>query len=197
MPNGVPRDKSNGYDQIAEEFISRRNLQIGPATVRAWSLTLPSGTAILDLGCGHGIPISQVLIKAGFPVYGLDASPKMIAAFRRRFPAAQAECSPAEDSAFFGRTFDAVIAWGLIFLLPTEVQEIVIRKVAHTLNRGGKFLFTSPPEAVAWTDTLTQRESISIGAEAYQQILTAEGLALDGVASDEGGNYYYFVSKPY
>jgi hypothetical protein len=71
----------------------------------------------------------------------------MIAAFRDRFPDAHAECSSVEGSAFFGRSFDGVIAWGLMFLLPADVQTLVMRKVASVLNRGGKFLFTAPQGA--------------------------------------------------
>ncbi len=142
-----------------------RSSRIGQAKVREWSRTLPLGAAILDLGCGHGVPISQVLIEAGFAIYGVDASERMIGAFRERFPASQVEYSTVEDSKFFGRTFDGVIAWGLLFLLPPETQAGVIRKVGKALQPGGQFVFTSPVEAVAWVDSLTGRESISVGRE--------------------------------
>jgi hypothetical protein len=49
---------------------------------------------------------------------------------------------------------------------------------------------------VTWLDALTGRESISLGAESYQQILSAEGLVLVGEQADEGNNHYYLVSKP-
>ena len=87
-----------------------------------WSQTLPSGARVLDLGCGTGSPISQALIERGFNVYGVDASPMMVAAFRARFPGVPVECAAVEDSDFFSRTFDGVVAWGLFFLLDVEVQ---------------------------------------------------------------------------
>lgn len=190
-------DKSNGYEEIAERFMHARDSYIGAATVMEWSQTLPRGCSILDLGCGHGVPISQALIYSGFAfaLYGVDASAKMISAFRARFPNAHAECSAAEDSEFFNRTFDGVVASGLMFLLPANVQKVVIGKVARALNPGGKFLFTSPAEAATWADALTGRESISLGVEGYRQVLCAEALTLVGEESDEGGNHYYFVSK--
>ncbi len=126
--------------------------------MREWSKTLPRGSSILDLGCGHGVPISQVLINDGFDLYGVDASAKMIAAFREQFPHAHAECSSVEDSEFFGRTSEGVVAWGLMSLLPTDTQTMVIRKVARALNpRARKFLFTSPREAITWPDAVTGR----------------------------------------
>lgn len=120
----------------------------------------------------------------------------MIAAFHKRFSDMQAECSAVEDSGFFDRTFDGVIAWGLLFLLPGETQAQIIRKAAQALKPGGKLLFTSPAEAVTWEDLLTGRESISLGRKAYAQLLEAAGLTLTGESSDEGGNHYYFASKP-
>jgi SAM-dependent methyltransferase len=188
-------DPSNGYEEIAARFIAGRNGRIGPAAVREWSRTLPAGSSILDLGCGHGVPISQTLIEDGFVVYGVDASAKLIAAFRERFPGARTECSSVEDSTFFGRKFDGVIAWGLMFLLPVESQAVVIKKVAGALNRGGTFLFTAPAEAVAWKDSLTGRESVSLGLQEYRRLLSAEGLALAGAGIDEGDNYYFVCKR--
>jgi 2-polyprenyl-3-methyl-5-hydroxy-6-metoxy-1,4-benzoquinol methylase len=192
----IPRDKGKRYEEAAEGFMSARNLRIGASTVREWSRTLAPGSSILDLGCGHGVPISQVLIEAGFAVYGVDASAKPIKTFRERFPGAPAECSAVEDSEFFRRTFDGIVVVGLMFLLPSDVQSGVIRKIARALNQSGKFLFTSPKQAVTWRDSLTGGESVSLGAERYEQILRTEGLLLTGEQSDEGDNHYYLVSKP-
>lgn len=192
----LPLDKSNGYEKMAEHFIAVRNPRIGEATVRRWSRQLAPHTAILDLGCGHGVPISQVLIEEGFEVYGVDASAKMIAAFRRRLAAAHAECCAVEESNFFGRKFDAIIAWGLIFLLPAETQRTVLHKIADALNPGGKFLFTFSKQAASWLDSITGRESVSLGAEGYRHILHSEGFAIVGEDSDEGENHYYFSAKP-
>ena len=196
MTASISPDKSNGYERIAEHFIPARNWRIGPATVREWSRTLTPGSDILDLGCGYGVPISQVFIEQGFALYGVDASSKLIAEFRRRFPAVQVECAAIEDSEFFHRKFPAVIAWGLIFLLPLDSQHLLIRKVANVLEPGGKFLFTASREPETWRDSLTDLESISLGAEKYEQLLKAEGMIVTGHATDEGENYYYFVTKP-
>ena len=79
-------DKSNGYEEFAEHIMHARNVRIGPRTVKEWSKSLPLRSAVLDLGCGSGMPISQALVEEGFQLYGVDASQKMIHAFRDRFP---------------------------------------------------------------------------------------------------------------
>ena len=196
MEKTTSPDPSNGYEAAAERYIMSRNQDIGVATLREWCRTLVPASSVLDLGCGFGVPVSQLLIDEGFDVYGVDASAKMISAFRQRFPYAHAECAAVEDSDFFSRRFDAVVAVGLMFLLPVDVQTVIIRKVAAALNTGGKFLFTSPKECCTWKDLLTARESVSPGADAYYQILGAQGLILDGERVDGGRNHYYLVSKP-
>jgi SAM-dependent methyltransferase len=193
----VLADKSNGYQAVAEEFISRRtHSTVGVVSVGEWAKLLPHRSSVLDLGCGNGVPISQALMDPGLLVYGVDASPSLIAAFRARFPDAPAECIAVEDSQFFGRTFDGVIAWGLMFLLAPDAQAHLIKKVSRALKNGGSFLFTSPWHVCQWSDNLTAHTSISLGSEEYRRILTAEGLILIGEGDDEGENHYYFVAKP-
>ena len=82
-----------------------------------------------------------------------------------------------------------------MFLLPPETQKTLIGRVAGAMNSGGRFLFTAPKEACTWLDSMTGQESISLGREAYEQLLSEEGLVLVGEQQDEGENYYYFASK--
>lgn len=160
-----------------------------------WSQMLPRGAAVLDLGCGTGVPISRVLIERGFHVYGVDASPSMVAAFRSRFPHVRVECAAVEESDFFGRTFDGVVGWGIFFLLDAEVQHRLLAKVATVLPSGGRFLFTAPSELCSWADIMTGRTSISLGYEAYRNVLEAESMSLVGTHRDNAGNHYYFAQK--
>jgi 2-polyprenyl-3-methyl-5-hydroxy-6-metoxy-1,4-benzoquinol methylase len=130
------RDKSNGYEAIADAFTHARTLSIGPSIVRKWATRLQPGTSILDIGCGSGIPISETLLQEGFTVYPVDASEALVAKFRERFPDAAVECNSVEESSFFNRTFDAVLAWGLMFLLPADTQRNLIHCcILHEFRR--------------------------------------------------------------
>lgn len=189
-------DPSKGYEAVATEFMRLRNPSIGVVTVRTWARSLSRGASILDLGCGDGVPIGAALMSAGFRLYGVDASPTLTAAFRRWFPRADVVCERVEDSRFFGRTFDAVIAIGLMFLLSAEAQRNLIRKVAVALNPAGRFLFTAPVQVGTWDDALTGRESVSLGAAEYKAAFADAGLTLVGEHTDEGDNHYYDTRKP-
>ena len=191
-------NKSNGYEDVASVFITGRggnSSGVGASVVAGWSQTLPSG-GTLDLGCGTGVPISQVLIERGFKVYGVDASPTIVAAFRACFPGVPVECAEVEDSDFFARTFDGVVAWGLFFLLEAEVQRRLIKKIADALQSSGRLLFTAPNESGSFPpDVMTGRPQFSLGYEEYRIGLEAEGVSLVGTHRDEGENHYYFAQK--
>jgi len=125
----------------------------------------------------------------------VDASRKMVRAFQERFPRVPIECGAVEDSAYFNRAFDGIVAWGLLFLLPEATQAGVIIKIAKALNAGGLFLFNAPLAAVRWKDPVTNRESVSLGKQAYAELLLSQGLTLIGNMLDEGGNHYYSCRK--
>jgi SAM-dependent methyltransferase len=188
-------DLSNGYEALAGEFAASRDPNIGAATVRAWAQTLPPGATVLDLGCGTGVPITRAILDQGLTVYGVDASPAMISAFRANFPDVPVACESVEASEFFGRTFGGIVAWGLIFLLPPASQRALIRRAAAALEPGGRFLFTAPAPACTWNDLLTGRRSISLGASAYREQLTEAGLSLVAEYDDEGDNHYFESRK--
>lgn len=193
-------DESNGYESIAAEYIAGRGARpgvgIGVREVREWANSVRPGGVVLDLGCGPGYPVTQLLIEAGLAVHGVDASPAMVAKFQARFPAVPVECNTAERSNFFGRKFDGVIAWGLLFLLQPAAQALVIGKVASALVPGGRFVFTAPPVVCEWSDAMTGQRSESLGAPAYRRLLEAGGLVLSGETEDEGANHYYMALKP-
>lgn len=190
-------DASNGWEAVAGQLIARREQSsIGLDVIRAWARTLNDGSSILDLGCGCGVPVAQALMHDGFIVTGIDASPTMIAALRSRFPHMASACEPVETSRFLCRTYDAVIAIGLMFLMSAAAQRTLVLKVGPALKVRGRFLFTAPVQACAWYDLMTGRESRSLGAVTYQALLAQAGLALAAEYTDAGQNHYYDAVRP-
>lgn len=183
-------DRSNGWEAAARRFMAERS-DIGAATVRTWCRGLPAGASVLDLGCGSGVPIAAALIDEGCSVHGVDASPTLVAALHRRFPQVRVACEPVEESAFFGRRYDGIVAIGLMFLLQPDVQRALVRRVSAALGPGGRFLFSAPVQVAAWSDLMTGRQSLSLGDKAYRQALADAGLGVIGEYVDEGGNHYY------
>lgn len=192
-------DLSNGYEGVAAEFLAGRgrapSTAIGAREVRNWARTLARGAAVIDLGCGSGLPITRVLVGEGLNVYAIDAAPSLVEAFRHNLPEIPVACESVEDSSFFNRMFDGVLAWGLIFLLLPEAQRSLIRRMADILVPGGRLLFTSPAEPVVWNDAMTGLESRSLGAEEYRKLLSAVGVSVSSEYEDQGQNHYFDAFK--
>jgi SAM-dependent methyltransferase len=150
---------------------------------------------VVDLGCGPGFPITDVLVAEGLRTFGVDAAPSFVQAFRRNLPNTPVVCEAVRDSSFFDRTFDGVLVWGLIFLLSLEDQQHLPERIAGILVPGGRLLFTSPAEPVVWIDAMTGLESRSPGAAEYGRQLSAGGLSLASEYEDEGQNHYFDAFK--
>jgi 2-polyprenyl-3-methyl-5-hydroxy-6-metoxy-1,4-benzoquinol methylase len=192
-------DLSNGYEGVAAEFLAGRggapSNAIGTRAVRSWARRLSHGVTVIDLGCGSGLPITKVLASEGLKVYAIDASPSLVKAFRRNLPEITVACESVEDSLFFNRMFDGVLAWGLMFLLQPEEQRRLIPRIGHILVPNGRLLFTSPPEPVVWNDAMTGLESRSLGGVEYRRELAAVGLKVVSEYDDEGQNHYFDAIK--
>lgn len=122
----TPRTPVTDYDDVADAFIASRSSTIGVAAVRAWARALPEGGRVLDVGCGHGIPIARILAEAGLTVHGVDTSPRLLEAFRENVPGATAELADAATLEVESGGFDGVVLWGLLFLLTPAAQEALI-----------------------------------------------------------------------
>jgi len=192
----IKGDVSEDWETYAEDFIAiREQSVIGVDVVRAWSYNLPQETSILDLGCGIGVPIASALIEEGFRVFGIDASPTMVAAFNRQFTDMKAICEPVESSTYFDRKFKGIVAIGLIFLLPNDIQRQLIHRISSPLEPKGHLLFSAPNQVCEWVDLTTGRTSRSLGEDTYIQLLSSAGLTLVDTYVDDGDNFYYHAMK--
>ncbi len=193
-------DRSNGYEAVSEEFLASRGSRsrstgIGVKEVRKWARTLPRDSSVIELGCGPGIPITTVLVEEGLRVFGVDAAPSFVAAFQRNLPGTPIVCETVQESRFFDRTFDAILSWGLMFLLNADDQHRLIQRFAEILMPGGRLLFTSPARPAVWNDAMTGLESLSLGAEQYRKLLGAVGISVAEEYEDEGENHYFDAFK--
>ena len=174
---------------MAAEFVAARS-SIGCGITRQWATHVRPGGDVLDLGCGSGFPVASTLTEQGYAVFGVDASPTLVSMFRGRLGNAQAACETVQDSAFFGRTFDGVIAVGLIFLLSEDDQRRLIEKIGKALAPGGRFLFSAPRQRCIWNDVQTGQVSLSLGKVDYERLLAGAHMRLTNTYVDESDNHY-------
>jgi len=184
------------YETQALRYLDARDRsRVGVEIVQSWARSLPSGSTVVEIACGGGYPITQVLVDAGLPVWAIDISPTLLRQFRLRFPTIPTQCASALNSDYFGRTFEAAISIGLVFLLREDEQLAFLHRISEILVPRGRFLFTAPVETGTWQDVTTGLECWSLGRIAYTRALEHVGFRMIRTHVDEGANNYYEAEK--
>ena len=134
------------YQRKAQDWIesrARSSLFEKPWLDRFRAL-LPSAGPILDLGCGSAEPMAAYLIELGHLVVGVDSSPAMIDACRKRFPEQEWIVADMRHLAL-QRRFSGILAWDSFFHLCHDDQRRMFPLFrAHALPNAA-LMFTSGP----------------------------------------------------
>ncbi|MCY3957531.1 MAG: class I SAM-dependent methyltransferase [Chloroflexi bacterium] len=129
-----------GYDACARSYHEARKTQ-APTELQELMDRLDDAAAVLDLGCGAGIPIARSL-AARHRVTGVDISQAMVDMARRNVPAGDFICADVASIGFDPSSFDAVVAICSIFHLPREQQPALFQRLHRWLRPGGYLLCT-------------------------------------------------------
>jgi ubiquinone/menaquinone biosynthesis C-methylase UbiE len=107
---------------------------------------LRPGEAVLDVGCGTGtlaIAAKRHVGPTG-TVYGIDASPEMLARAEKKVRKAQVEVvlknAPAQTLPFPDAQFDAVLNTVMLHHLPRKAREQCAAEMRRALHPGGRVL---------------------------------------------------------
>jgi len=185
-------DSATAYEINATRFLDNRDRStIGANVVRQWAESIDQSSEVLEIGCGSGYPITLELVDVGLKVWAIDSSPSLLDEFRARVPNAECRCERLQDSTFFERKFSAVVAVGVLFLLPADEQIKLLMRVTDILEKQGKFIFTAPVETGGWYDNITGLECVSLGSERYRSELISLGFENIKSIIDSGKNHYY------
>ena len=81
--------QATAFDQIAEEYQRLFSNNVKQIAAVEWLIErLPSGSHILDVGSGTGLPTARLLTEAGHHVIGVDISAEMVRIAQRQVPQA-------------------------------------------------------------------------------------------------------------
>lgn len=122
------------HDYLAEPFFRE--------AFEGWLGMLPAGGRVLEIGCGHGIPIAATLAAAGQRVTGIDPSAQMIAEARQAVPGQDfrqlALVELQETNAFDG----ACCFFSLLCMDPVELR-FGLERLHTALKPGAPLLIVS------------------------------------------------------
>ncbi len=132
-----------GYDRMAEQYLSTKDLEDPLALDALAELArgLPPGAAVLDLGCGAGIPATRWLAQR-FTITGVDFSARQLELARRNVPAARFIRADMTDLNLPPESFDAVVALHSIIHVPRAEHLTLLKNIHRWLKPGGAFLAT-------------------------------------------------------
>ncbi|KAJ7649339.1 S-adenosyl-L-methionine-dependent methyltransferase [Mycena polygramma] len=142
-PENPKSHVEHGYDIVADKYLAWSGPR--PTTTRMAYIAdlvkkLPAGANVLELGCGAGVPATQVLIEHGLNVTGNDISAAQIALARQHIPKATLVQGDMLTLDFPQKSFHAVLGFYSIFHLPKEEQALMIEKIRGWLKPGGWLL---------------------------------------------------------
>lgn len=188
------------YDKIFDWYCSSRNPEAGVEAIQLFAQNIQVGAKILDMGCGHGEPVIDVLLRLGFKPYGIDSSIRMVTKFIETFPDVPVQHSDVLSSDFFNISFDAVVAYGFMFHLSRDQQERVIEKVAVHLREGGYFLFNSGDEDASKVSSSEYNggETLmmySMSCRNYEKVLRSNDMILISHYVEEGFGSTIYIAK--
>ena len=136
------RTVAHGYDRIGQAYAAgalSRPHDLRACYVDLVGDRLADGAAVLDLGCGVGIPVARALARR-FAVTGVDLSARNVALAGRNVPGARFIHGDMAMLDLPPEGFDAVVAFYSIIHLPRAEHPTVLRNVARWLRPGGLFV---------------------------------------------------------
>jgi 2-polyprenyl-3-methyl-5-hydroxy-6-metoxy-1,4-benzoquinol methylase len=104
---------------------------------------LPAVAAVLDIGCGCGVPVARSLAGAGHQVTGVDISDVQIERARRLVPSGAFIRADATRLNLQPASFDAVVCLYSLIHVPLPEQPRLIGRIASWLRPGGWLLATA------------------------------------------------------
>ncbi|MHC4779346.1 MAG: class I SAM-dependent methyltransferase [Planctomycetota bacterium] len=140
-----------GYDVIARAYHEQRDGFDTRDLLEGFTSLLPQGGAVLDAGCGAGVPVARTLADSGFGVTGIDLSASMLELARAHVPGATFFKMDMRRLEFDAASFDGICAFYSLIHVPRGDHASVLLNFHRMLKPGGILLFSSGNDA--WEGT--------------------------------------------
>lgn len=197
-----------GYDQIAVRYSQlAADVQAShPRRERTSTLLarLPAQSAILEAGCGGGLPVAAEILQRGHAYVGVDVSRRQIELARQQVPGGDFRCGDVLEQSFEDDAFDAVMALYAITHVPRDRWSELITDFHRWLRPGGILLVSVPHgDSPGWLeeDFLglgSTNWTNGYGIEATLEMLATAGFdvleALPLVDDDSGAERWVWVT---
>jgi cyclopropane fatty-acyl-phospholipid synthase-like methyltransferase len=134
----------DGYDQIADDYLTAMSQPVAADARSRWTglvlERLQPASAVLDVGCGPGVPTAAMFAAAGHHVVGVDISPRQIALARTNVPTASFVVGDVTDLDSAPGSYDAIVALYSLTHVPRAKYPALFERLCQWLRPGGRFL---------------------------------------------------------
>jgi 2-polyprenyl-3-methyl-5-hydroxy-6-metoxy-1,4-benzoquinol methylase len=132
-----------GYNKIAKEYYSDRDLFKNEKKIQEFISLLPESGTVLDIGCGGGIPVLRTLVDNGYDAKGIDFSQTMIELAKQNVPEAEFILGDITKTDFESESFDGIIStYAFIHIFRTQ-HPLLYTKIFNWLKPGGIMLVST------------------------------------------------------
>ncbi|GGQ61684.1 class I SAM-dependent methyltransferase [Couchioplanes azureus] len=126
------------FDQLAELYQGEHSHNPHQnALIEKIESLVPATAAILDLGCGTGVPTAKIFTESGHRVVGVDIAEGMLRLAREQVPAAEFVRADVRDLPDDFGPFGAVTAFFSLLMLSRADIERTLGRIAGWLEPGG------------------------------------------------------------
>lgn len=132
----------NGYERIAKRYLQERAKNKTNKWVRELSCLLPPEAVVLDIGCGAGVPVDNLLMKEGLVVHGIDNSKKQIELARKLCKGGDYKLRDAFELELGEYRVSAIVCLFVMFHIPRDKHLERLLIFNSYLPKGGYMLLS-------------------------------------------------------
>ncbi|MHA3963178.1 MAG: class I SAM-dependent methyltransferase [Candidatus Thorarchaeota archaeon SMTZ1-45] len=142
-PDEHGRIVMEGYNKIARNYYSDRNLFKNEKEIQEFISHLPENGTILDIGCGCGFLVLRKLIDKGYHTKGIDFSKGMLEIAKQNVPEAELILGDITKTDFEPGSFDGIVStYAFIHIFRTQ-HPWLYKKIFDWLKSGGIMLVST------------------------------------------------------
>ena len=133
----------HAYDHIAQWYLEWVESDMSPRQryTKRFLDRLPASPSVLELGCGPGVPVLNMLVDRGAQVTANDISAKQIEMAKARCPNVKFVAGNMATLTFEAESFHGVLSFYTLFHLPRAQLEDLLAKIYTWIKPGGLFVF--------------------------------------------------------
>ena len=133
----------HAYDHIAQWYLEWVESDMSPRQryTKRFLDRLPASPSVLELGCGPGVPVLNMLVDRGAQVTANDISAKQIEMAKARCPNVKFVAGNMATLTFEAESFHGVLSFNTLFHLPRAQLEDLLAKIYTWIKPGGLFVF--------------------------------------------------------